>query len=371
MGNIPAEIKILGRTSKEAPDVLFWTGSRYEMNVRASYLTVRIEAQYGGQEQWIAVLVNRALVCRMPLLRGENEIIIFRNRNASEVKNVCILKEVQPMGGDGPNYIRLTGVETDGEFLPVDEPKLRLMFIGDSITSGEGAMGAKSENDWVAQLFSGVNNYAFMTAEALGADYQVVSQSGWGVYCGYNNDYHMNVPGIYDRVCALVTTQAPDGSTQGVCGSLEKVDYSSFTPDVAVINLATNDGGACGSDAYTDPETGKVYKMNKGADGGPDVESTERFAEAAVAFLEKLRAVHPKAYLLWVYGMLGTDMERAVNTAIERYRERSGDERVGYQRLPDTTPEAFGARWHPGTISHQRAAEVITNRIREILGSTP
>ena len=371
MGSIPADIKILGRTSKEAPDVLFWTGSRYEMNVRASYLTVRIEAQYGGQEQWIAVLVNRALVCRMPLLRGENEIIIFRNRNASEVKNVCIVKEVQPMGGDGPNYIRLTGVETDGEFLPVEEPKMRLLFIGDSITSGEGAMGALSENDWVAQLFSGVNNYAFMTAEALGADYQVVSQSGWGVYCGYNNDYHMNVPGIYDCVCALVTTTSPEGGTAGVCGSLEEYDYSAFEPDVAVINLGTNDGGACGSEAYTDPKTGTVCKMNKGPDGGPDAESTKRFADAAVSFLRKLRAAHPKAYLLWVYGMLGYDMEKAIETAIGQYREQSGDERIGYQRLPDTTPEAFGARCHPGTISHRRAAEVITKRVREIFGNTP
>ena len=77
MEKLPAEVKILGRTSKEAPDVLFWTGSRYEMNVKASYLTVHIEAAYGGQEQWIAVLVNKALICRMPLLRGENEIIIF------------------------------------------------------------------------------------------------------------------------------------------------------------------------------------------------------------------------------------------------------------------------------------------------------
>ncbi len=50
MAKLPVEVKILGRTSKEAPDVLFWTGSRYEMNVKASYLTVHIEAAYGGQE---------------------------------------------------------------------------------------------------------------------------------------------------------------------------------------------------------------------------------------------------------------------------------------------------------------------------------
>ncbi|MBR5712128.1 MAG: GDSL family lipase [Lachnospiraceae bacterium] len=364
---IPAGIKVLGRTSKEAPDVLFWTGSRYEMNVRASRLTVRIEAAYGGQEQWIAVLVNRALTCRMPLLRGENEIIIFQNRNASEVKNVCILKEVQPMGGDGPNYIRLTDVDTDGEILPVPEAEHRMVFIGDSITSGEGAIGALSENDWVAQLFSGWNNYAFMTAEALFADYQVVSQSGWGVYCGYNNDPHMSVPGIYDSVCALVGESAEDGSMRGVCGSLEPYDFSAFSPEVAVINLGTNDGGALNSEAYTDPVTGKTYKLRKGADGKPDEESLVLFTDAAVSFLNKLRSVHPDAYLLWVYGMLGTEMESAVRAAVAKYRRASGDRRVGYLRLPDTKEGAFGARCHPGTLSHRRAADAIIRRAKKII----
>ena len=361
MGLDLTNVKILGRTSEEAPDTLFWTGSRFEMNVKASYLTVTVEAAYGMQEQWIAVLVNKVQLCRMPLHRGENEIIIFRNRNAEEVKNVRIVKEVQPMGGDGANYIRLTGIETDGELVPVEEPAMRIQFVGDSITSGEGAVGARSENDWVAQLFSAVDNYAYMTAEALSADYQVVSQSGWGVYCGYNNDIHMNVPRLYDGVCSLVTE---DGKS--VRGSLEKYDHSRFVPDVAVINLATNDSGACTAEAYADPETGKTYRMCKGEDGKLDAESAKHFADAVVAFLNKLRAAHPKAWILWVYGMLGTDMEEHLLKAISVYREATGDERTGYCRLPDTTPDAFGARCHPGHRSHERAAETIAAKIREL-----
>lgn len=238
---------------------------------------------------------------------------------------------------------------------------MRIQFVGDSITSGEGAVGALSENDWVAQLFSAVDNYAYMTAEALSADYQVVSQSGWGVYCGYNNDIHMNVPGLYDRVCSLVT----EGG-KSVRGSLEEYDYSRFVPDVVVINLATNDSGACTAEAYVDPETGKTYRMCKGADGKLDAESAKHFSDAVVAFLKKLRAAHPEAYLLWVYGMLGVDMENPVLEAITAYREATGDERTGYCRLPDTTPDSFGARCHPGHRSHERAAETIAAKIREL-----
>jgi len=363
MAKLPAEVKILGRTSKEAPDVLFWTGSRYEMNVKASYLTVHIEAAYGGQEQWIAVLVNKALICRMPLLRGENEILIFRNRNAEEVKNVRIIKEVQPMGGDGANYIRLTGIDTDGELLPVEEPKLRLAFIGDSITSGEGAFGARCEMDWVAELFSGYDNYTYKTAEALDADYQVVSQSGWGVYCGYNNDIHMNVPGIYDSVCAIVTENG-----KSVCGSSEPYDFTSFSPDYVILNLGTNDGGAADTEAYTDKETGAVFKMAKGEDGALDAASREHFTKAAKKFLARLREVYPKARILWVYGMLGSLMEDPIREAIAAYEGESGDSLVSYVRLPDTTEEAFGSRWHPGHLSHERAACVIAEKIRSELG---
>lgn len=357
-----SNIKILGRTSEEAPDVLFWTGSRYEMNVKASNLTVHIEAAYGMQEQWIAVLVNGALLCRMPLLRGDNEVIVFRNRMDSVVKNVRILKEVQPMGGDGANYIRLTKIETDGTLEPVAEPSCRIEFVGDSITSGEGGIGAHCEMDWVAQLFSAYDNYAYKTAEALGADYQVVSQSGWGVYCGYNNDIHSNIPGIYDTVCSIVSA---DGA--GVLGSWEAYDFAKFRPDVVVINLGTNDSGACGAESYTDPETGRQYKLSKSEDGKLDAESAKAFGDAARAFLGKLRKRNGNAYLLWVYGMLGADMEEPILAAIDAYRAQSGDERVGYCRLPDTTKEAFGSRMHPGHISHERAADVIAARIREIL----
>ena len=357
------KVKVLGRTSKEAPDVLFWTGSRYEMNVKASNCTAYIETQYGMQEQWIAVLINGSPVCRMPLKRGVNEVIIFRNRDASVVRNVRIIKEVQPMGGDGANYIRLTDVVTDGELLPVEELKLRLEFVGDSITSGEGGIGAHNEMDWVAQLFSAYDNYSYKTAEALNADYQVVSQSGWGVYCGYNNDIHMNVPGIYDNVCSLVSENGA-----GVYGSQEKYDFSLFQPDVVVINLGTNDSGACNSESYTDPETGKVYKLSKNADGLLDEASAATFDGAARAFLKKLRTANPESYLLWVYGMLGTDMEGAINAAIDVYRDESGDKRVGYCRLPDTTQDAFGSRCHPGHPAHERAAAVLTDKIREICG---
>ena len=46
--------------------------------------------------------------------------------------------------------------------------------MGDSITSGEGAIGAKPEEDWVGAFFSAENHYGRLTADALGAEYRCI-----------------------------------------------------------------------------------------------------------------------------------------------------------------------------------------------------
>lgn len=357
-------IKILGRTSKEAPDVIFWSGSRYEMNVRASNLTVSLEADYGMQEQWIAVVVNGAPIARMPLARGLNTVPIFRNRNPLETKNVRIIKEVQAMPDDAKNYIRLVDLTTDGELVPLAATSLRLEFIGDSVTSGEGAVGARSENDWVAQLFSSYANYAYMTAEKLGADYQVLSQSGWGVYCGYDNDVRKSLPQYYEQVCGVLK----EGG-RGYFGSDEAYDFAKFTPDVVVISLGTNDNNASVSAPFKEPVSGQEYCLHRNAEGTDlDEKSGALLRSACVGFLRKIRSCNPNAYLLWTYGIFDNFLEGQLRAAIADYREESGDLRCGYCPLPAMTDETVGARSHPGYLAHRDAAEVLAAKIREVLG---
>lgn len=50
--------------------------------------------------------------------------------------------------------------------------------MGDSITSGEGAIGAKPEEDWVGAFFSAENHYGRLTADALGAEYHLAKWLG-------------------------------------------------------------------------------------------------------------------------------------------------------------------------------------------------
>lgn len=86
-------------------------------------------------------------VCREP---RQKPGLSFRGMTPGKAKHVRLLKDVQAMHDDPAHLLQITGLEyAGGDFLPLPEPQYRLEFVGDSITSGEGAIGAKPEEDWV------------------------------------------------------------------------------------------------------------------------------------------------------------------------------------------------------------------------------
>jgi hypothetical protein len=356
-------MKIHGRTTgQQSPVTLFWTGSAVECNVKGAEFWVEIESSYDLLEPWISIIINGVPVSRQMLIRGRAWICIFRGMNPAMVKNVRIIKDVQAMSGDPGNSLKFHAVKADGTFLPVEEKTLKIEFIGDSITSGEGAIGAKTEEDWIPMWFSALHNYTFMTAEALHAEYRVISQSGWGVLSSWDNNPAGNIPEYYEQVCGLLK-----GERNERLGVLEPHDFSSWQPNVVVVNLGSNDDGAFQSPAWTDPLTGQVYKQRLNEDGTYHEEDLAKFEKAVVLFLIKLRKNNPQAHIIWAYGMLGSSLLPAIYRAVDAYQKQSRDHAVSILQLPNTTEETMGARTHPGDSSHRRAADVLTDYIQRIL----
>ncbi len=357
------DLFVLGRTTGErSPLTLFWTGSGIECNVKASELWIQVEADYHLYEPWISIFINGACVSRLMLTKGKQWICLFRGMNSEVTKNVKVLKDVQAMSGDPEHCLQIHGIRTDGIFEKVPDKPYRIEFIGDSITSGEGNIGAKNEEDWISMWFSTQNNYAVMTANALDADYHIISQSGWGVYTSWDNDPHGNIPDCYEKVCGLLT-----GERNRMLGANDAYDFQSWQPDIIVINLGTNDDGAFDSPEWIDPDTGKRYKQHRNEDGTYAGEDICNFEHAVIQFLFMLRKLNPNAQLLWVYGMIGVPIKEPILTAIEEYKKQSGDRLVTFLELPDTTKETIGARQHPGVLSHQKASEILQYKIRELL----
>ncbi|MBY0009172.1 GDSL-type esterase/lipase family protein [Paenibacillus typhae] len=358
-----AHLKVHGRTNGSlAPLTLFWTGSALEFNIRGSELWIEAEADYDQHEPWISILINGFPVSRQMVTTGRHWICVFRGMNEQAVKNVRIMKELQAMSDDPGCLLQIHGVKYEGEFLPVADKPLKLEFIGDSITSGEGVIGAQSEEDWIPMWFSAAVNYTAMTARELDADYSVISQSGWGVLTSWDNNPGKNIPLYYGQVCGLL-----GGERNEALGALQDHDFKAWQPDAVVINLGTNDGGAFYSPDWNDPVSGRSRKQRLNEDGSFNEEDLQAFEAAAEAFLVMLRSCNPQAYLVWAYGMLGVPMLPAISRAVDSYIRKSGDTRVSVFQLPNMTPESAGARSHPGISAHEQAARALSGYLKELL----
>lgn len=356
-------LKVHGRTTGElSPLTLFWTGSAVELNAKGSELWFEVEVDYDMYEPWISIVVNSASVSRQMLTAGRYWVCAFRGMNESAVKNVRVVRDVQAMSGDPSCSLKIHAVKFDGKFLPVEEKPYKIEFIGDSITSGEGTIGSKPEEDWISMWFSAINNYTAITAEALNAEHRVISQSGWGVLTSWDNNPHYNIPEYYDKVCGLLT-----GEKNEALGAFKQNDFDSWQPDIIVVNLGTNDSGAFNSPEWKDEVTGETHKQRLNEDGTPNEKDLKAFEEAVTNFLIKLRKYNKNAHIVWVYGMLGTPVMPSIYRAVDTYIKETSDKRVSVFQLPNNTDETVGSRCHPGVLSHEKAAKELTGYVKEIL----
>lgn len=354
-------LRLLGRCQREAAEKagvfpLFWTASGLELWFAGPELHVTLDASFGDTEPWAAVEVNEALLIRTPLRRGTNDLCLFRGLCPGTVKHVRLLRESQPMPEDRESHFCVLMLGwTEGEFLPPPEPACRLEFVGDSLTSGEGLFGARQEEDFAACWFSAVRGFPQRTADLLGAECRVVSQSGWGLRSDWRNDPRHALPDWYERVCG----PAP-GTAVETLGAQGSYDFDTWRADAVIVNLGTNDAGAMDNPPWLGPN-GEIFRQRR------DPEGLSLLEDAAVSFLRVLRRHNPTAKLVWAYGMIEDTLRPCLEGAVERFCRETGDEGARYLPLPAVTAETMGSRLHPGPGCHAAAAETIAAFLREIL----
>ncbi|MDO5517421.1 MAG: SGNH/GDSL hydrolase family protein [Clostridium sp.] len=356
------ELKIHGRTKEgSCPLALFWTGSGFEANIKAGELWMEVEIDYDMFEQWICVEIDGELMARTMLTKGRYDVCLFRGMNKDIVKNIRIYKEVQPMPNDEKSMFLIHSLKTDGEFEEVEDKKLKIEFIGDSITSGEGTIGARQEDDWIPMLFTAHNNYALMTAKELDADFRIIAQSGWGAVCSWDNNPKCALPKYYEKVCGVIS-----GERNEKLGVQDQNDFESWKPDFIVVNLGTNDNGAFYNDEFTDEKTGEKFKLHLNDDGSYNEKDISMFEKAVVDFLFKIRKYNSEANILWAYGMVGAPLMEYIYEAVSFYKKEFNDKKVSIIQLTDTTDETVGSRKHPGVLCHKAASKLLADAIKNL-----
>lgn len=357
-------VKVHGRTIKDAcPLPIFWSRSGIEANIRGGELWVDIEVGCDYQEPWFVTEINGAFISRQMLLKGRHKVCLFRNLNPGELRNVKFYKDNQMVAGEVALYTVIHGVETDGTFEPVEDKKLKIEFVGDSITSGEGTYGSFKEIDWRTMFHSSSRQYASYIERALDVESRVISHGGWGVYTGWDNDIRSNIPSIYEKVCGLAA-----GEENEKLGAKEQYDFSEWQPDAVIVNLCTNDNSAFDQPAFDVPGVG-LCKLRRNDDRSFVTEDIEKIKNAITDFLKVLRKNNPKAHILWAYGMLGSEMNLPICDAINRYVKETKDNNVAFLNLPDTTDETVGSFGHPGMVSQECAANVLIDYLSKKFGT--
>ena len=311
---------------------LWWSGSGLRMNIACTTLEVEAESSAYDHAPWLGVMVDGAPVARFPLTPGVRRYPVLAGMDGSVRHEVSIVRDTQPSYDEGKPVL-LHAVFTDGEPAAPDRRPLRLEFIGDSLTVGEGCLGPESADEWRMPWISHLTAFPTLVAEALHAEKQICALGGWGASRSWDNDVNSRIGRIYDSLCAVV----PGGD--------KPYEEPMGKTDAVVINLGTNDSSA-------------LNKMATEERRAAERELKDRAAE----LLALVRARHPEALILWAYGLCGHMVEPILQEAVVM-RRQAGDERVRYLSL--SAAMSNGSRQHPSREAHRRAAKEIMEALRE------
>ena len=311
---------------------LWWSGSGIRMNIACTTLEVEAESSAHDHASWLGVLVDGAPIARFPLTPGVRRYPVLVGMEGGVTHEVSIVRDTQP-SYDEAQPVLLHAVLTDGEPTASETRPLRLEFIGDSLTVGEGCLGPESADEWRMPWISHHTAFPVLVAEALHAEKRLCALGGWGASRSWDNDENSRIGRIYDQLC---------GVTPG--GDVPYAEPGDRT-DAVVINLGTNDGSALNK--MTAEERAAAEKVLK---------------ERAVELLTQVRARHPEALILWAYGLCGHQVEPILQEAVVT-RRQAGDKRVLYLSL--TPAMSNGSRMHPSREAHRLAAKEIIAALKE------
>lgn len=359
----------LGRNVKDVenlPEInLFWAASALKINVKACEVWADFESDYDSNEPWVSIFLNGSRISRFMIEKsGEKSFCLVRGLNSQVENEICIYKDTQPMPGDTKHSLKVKNISLDdnGKFCEVKPAKMKIEFIGDSITSGEGLAGAPSQMEWIPTVFVGSESYAAQIARHFEADFSVFSQCGWGLCWGWDGNRNNNIPKFYEKVCGVM-----EGDFHNQLGENQDYDFKDGS-DFVVLNLGTNDDGAFFQPPWKDEKSGIEYKLE--LDGGKiSASDNEYIVQRAKNFLSLIRKHNKNAQIIWCYGMIKLKfIPECLNTAIKQWKKETGDSKIHLLELDsmedvEKNYEDKGSRGHPGKKVHKLAAEKLKKLI--------
>lgn len=349
MLNIPVtsstpRLRLLGRMDPaQSPVALDWTGSGLECAFHGTDLWAELEAPAFSPVMWMIVLADGAPVTRFPVEPGIRFYPLILGMEPQNTRTITLMKETQCMPDSPEATVLLHSLRMNGtlEELPVRD--LRIEFVGDSLTSGEGALAPRGNDEWITPWFSARGNYSWVACNELNAERRILSQSGWGVCWDWEHNPEHTLTAHYEEIAGVLRGPAAEKR-----GCTKPYDFSAWRPDVVCIRLGTNDNN--GMNVRNSLE-----------------EDRDRFVQGALGLLRRVRKNNPDAAVVWI--LPASDCRPELPAEAVRLAREEGMDRLYTFALPDYHEEDTGARFHPNAEWNRKAGLLLAAFLREqVLG---
>lgn len=340
-------VKLLGRTYYDADKLycaLSGTGIEFTFTGTKCNITVAGDsnsANAGSADNHarVGIYVNGERVIDDMVDNKEEVYEVFKSDTPQDVTVSLVKLSESPM-----STIAITDISVTGTPIKPTENKEKLIeFIGDSITCGYGIDDPNKAHHFSTKTEDVTKAFAYKTAQALGADYSLVSFSGYGIISGYSNgDKKVSEQALPQYYTKLGYSWAANGSFKP---SDIEWDFSR-QPDIVVINLGTND------DSYT-----------------KDIEERQdEFRKAYTDFLKTVRSKNPNAKIVCAFGIMGDRLYDKIQDAVNNYTSETGDSNVSTLRFDvQQASDGYSADWHPSVATHNKASQKLAEYIKTLL----
>ena len=312
-----AKVKIQGRSGPVSSGISFdWSANTLEFQAACAGSVSLTLKENASQTLYYTVLVD-----------GKEQ------KRAHRTGSRLFLAENLPQGDHTFQVVRQTesfygqatlcAIELTGQLKsrPADRP-LYMEFLGDSITVGLGnlCLGLPQPASDYSENQDGTQSYAYLTAQALGADISVLARSGIGAYHGWDGG-NPALPPMYESISYYRDKTAPWAFSRQA--------------DIVVINLGTND-------LWT---------------GG----SSSALTQAMQDFMRQVRRKNPRAAIVWAAGGIMADYLDEAADAVNRL----GGAAKNYYVCPLPCGPNKGGNGHPTVEQHRSMADSLVAFLRQ------
>lgn len=343
-GNV-AGFRLIGRVPADGSQTLSWSASGGEFAFAGTEAHVHFTALSGNNVVGIFADGNR--VGTSTLTAASPNVDVGPLSQGNHV--VQVLKTSEARLGT----LAWGGYATDGQPQPLTAPSRRIAFLGDSIAAGYGVNGnAPCTN--TAQLEDGTKSFAYLAAQALGADASLMAWAGKGLTRNDTTD-NSNAPVLLPALWRRAN--GADATSTYAFGAAD-------APQVVVLAMGTNDFEYMDANAQ-----GNLVVMRPAIDHNA-------FVAAYVAFVQQVAASYPAASFVLCSSPLLSDyyptaadaQHSALLQDLQQVASQTDATKVWVLDLTLTDAQRTGCGAHPNAAGQQSMATQLASFVRQKMG---